>query len=48
MELVARIQMAMEAGGIAKSVFMILQAFTELRRLASVPEADGEYGGILV
>ena len=28
-----------------KSSFIVLKALTELRRLASVPESDGEYGG---
>ena len=32
-------------GEYAKSSFIVFKALTELRRLASVPEADGEYGG---
>ncbi|MDR1586255.1 MAG: DEAD/DEAH box helicase [Treponema sp.] len=32
-------------GEMAKSSIFIFKAFTELRRLASVPEAEGEYGG---
>ena len=38
--------MAVGLGGVGKNTFMILQALTELRRLASVPEADGEFNGI--
>jgi len=33
------------SGGYAKSSFLVFKALSELRRLASVPEADGEYGG---
>ena len=33
------------SGGYAKSSFIVFKALSELRRLASVPEADGEYGG---
>ncbi|MCL1992796.1 MAG: DEAD/DEAH box helicase [Spirochaetes bacterium] len=34
------------AGGeYPKASFLVFKALTELRRLASVPEADGEYGG---
>jgi superfamily II DNA or RNA helicase len=32
-------------GEYPKASFIIFKALTELRRLASVPEADGEYGG---
>ncbi|MDR0760338.1 MAG: DEAD/DEAH box helicase [Treponema sp.] len=32
-------------GEMAKSSILIFKALTELRRLASVPEAEGEYGG---
>jgi SNF2 family DNA or RNA helicase len=32
-------------GEVAKSSIIIFKALTELRRLASVPEAEGEYGG---
>ncbi|MDR2134504.1 MAG: DEAD/DEAH box helicase [Treponema sp.] len=32
-------------GEMAKSSIIIFKALTELRRLASVPEAEGEYGG---
>ncbi|MDR3138824.1 MAG: DEAD/DEAH box helicase [Treponema sp.] len=32
-------------GEVAKSSILIFKALTELRRLASVPEAEGEYGG---
>ncbi len=46
MELKARIELALQRDGVAKSAFVILQAFTELRRLAGVPEADGEFGGV--
>ncbi len=42
-ELKAKVTMAVGLGGVAKNTFMILQALTELRRLASVPEADGEF-----
>ena len=45
-ELKERVKDAISQGGIAKNTFMILQALTELRRLASVPEADGAYPGI--
>ncbi|NCC63607.1 MAG: DEAD/DEAH box helicase [Spirochaetia bacterium] len=45
-ELKHKVSSAVSQGGIAKNTFMILQALTELRRLASVPEADGEYPGI--
>jgi SNF2 family DNA or RNA helicase len=34
-----------ENGDIEKSSFIVLKALTELRRLASVPEANGEYAG---
>ena len=33
------------SGSYAKSSFIVFKALSELRRLASVPEADGEYGG---
>jgi superfamily II DNA or RNA helicase len=42
-ELKRRIDAAVGAQGIKKSAFVILQALTELRRLAGVPEADGEF-----
>ena len=45
-ELKQKVSGAVSQGGIAKNTFMILQALTELRRLASVPEADGGYPGI--
>lgn len=45
-ELKAKVTMAVGLGGVGKNTFMILQALTELRRLASVPEADGEFNGI--
>ncbi|MDR2483735.1 MAG: DEAD/DEAH box helicase, partial [Treponema sp.] len=34
-----------EKGDFAKSSIVIFKALSELRRLASVPEAEGEYGG---
>jgi SNF2 family DNA or RNA helicase len=34
-----------DKGEMAKSSIIIFKALTELRRLASVPEAEGEYGG---
>ncbi len=46
LELKARIELAVTREGVAKSAFLILQALTELRRLAGVPESDGEYGGV--
>lgn len=46
LELKASISAAIRTEGLAKSAFLILQAFTELRRLAGVPEADGEFGGV--
>jgi len=33
------------SGSYSKSSFIVFKALSELRRLASVPEADGEYGG---
>jgi superfamily II DNA or RNA helicase len=33
------------SGEYPKASFVVFKALTELRRLASVPEADGEYGG---
>ncbi len=45
-ELKAKVTAAVGLGGVGKNTFMILQALTELRRLASVPEADGEFNGI--
>jgi len=45
-ELKAKVTMAVGVGGVGKNTFMILQALTELRRLTSVPEADGEFNGI--
>jgi len=44
LELKDKITAALIHEGPAKSAFMILQALTELRRLASVPEADEAYG----
>lgn len=44
LELKDKIAAALEKDGPTKSAFMILQALTELRRLASVPEADEAYG----
>ena len=46
LELKERITHAVSRDGVNKSAFMILQALTELRRLAGVPEADGEYEGV--
>jgi len=37
-----RIQEAIEVNGINKASFLILQAMMELRRLAGIPEDDGE------
>ncbi len=45
-ELKEKVTSAISLGGVAKNTLMILQALTELRRLASVPEADGAYPGI--
>jgi superfamily II DNA or RNA helicase len=45
-ELKAKVKSAVALGGVAKNTFIILQALTELRRLASVPEADGEFPDI--
>ena len=45
-ELLRRVEQTIAAEGIHKSSFVILQAFTELRRLASIPEADGEYAAV--
>lgn len=44
-ELKERIEKAIALDGLFKSSFLILQALTELRRLAGVPEADGEFLG---
>ncbi len=44
--LAAEIRIAIERDGMPKSMFMILTAMNELRRLASIPEADAEYGGV--
>ncbi|POR04041.1 hypothetical protein AU468_04300 [Alkalispirochaeta sphaeroplastigenens] len=44
--LFAGLQGEIKQKGMQKSMFMILQALNELRRLASIPEADAEYGGI--
>jgi superfamily II DNA or RNA helicase len=41
--LAARIKAAIAAEGIFKASFLILQALGELRRLACIPEDDGEY-----
>ncbi|MFP4268414.1 MAG: DEAD/DEAH box helicase [Spirochaetaceae bacterium] len=40
-----KIQEAIEKKGFFKSSFLILQAMAELRRLAGIPEEDGEYPG---
>lgn len=45
-EIKDRIARAVELEGIHKSSFLILQGLTELRRLAGVPEADGEFAGV--
>lgn len=42
-ELKRRINEAVNKQGIFKSAFLILQALTELRRLAGIPEADGGF-----
>jgi superfamily II DNA or RNA helicase len=43
-ELKVALERSMSGEGLAKSRFLILQAFTELRRLASVPEAEWDSG----
>lgn len=48
MELRDKIQIARDMYGPTKSIFMTLQAIMELRRLASVPEADDEYADGLI
>jgi superfamily II DNA or RNA helicase len=40
-----KIREAIEKNGILKASFVILQAMAELRRLAGIPEEDGEYPG---
>lgn len=40
-ELAREISQTIEQDGLNKSIFLVLQALTELRRLASVPEAQG-------
>ncbi|MEI6387200.1 MAG: DEAD/DEAH box helicase [Spirochaetota bacterium] len=45
LELKAEIDTAIASGGIRKSSFLILTAFSELRRLASVPEAGNSMVG---
>ena len=40
-----KISEAIAKNGIFKASFLILQAMAELRRLAGVPEEDGEYPG---
>jgi superfamily II DNA or RNA helicase len=45
-ELKERIRHLMDTEGAHKAAFEILKALTELRRLAGVPETDGEYGGV--
>ena len=45
-ELKQRVSTSVMRDGVQKSSFLILQALGELRRLAGVPEADGEYEGI--
>lgn len=44
-ELKARVTGAIGAQGLKKSSFIILQALSELRRFAGIPEAEGEYAG---
>ena len=46
LELKAKVDRAIAEGGFAKSGFLILSAMTELRRLASVPEALGDWQGV--
>ena len=40
-----KIREAIEKNGIFKASFLVLQAMAELRRLAGIPEEDGEYPG---
>ncbi|MFP4364862.1 MAG: DEAD/DEAH box helicase [Spirochaetia bacterium] len=40
-----KIQEAIRRSGVFKASFIILQAMAELRRLAGIPEEDGEYPG---
>jgi superfamily II DNA or RNA helicase len=40
-----KIREAIEKNGIYKASFLVLQAMAELRRLAGIPEDDGEYPG---
>ncbi|MEX2443606.1 MAG: DEAD/DEAH box helicase [Alkalispirochaeta sp.] len=40
-----KIREAVEKNGVFKASFIILQAMAELRRLAGIPEDDGEYPG---
>jgi superfamily II DNA or RNA helicase len=46
LELKEKVSQAVGREGIGKSSFLILQALTELRRLAGIPEADGEFDGV--
>jgi superfamily II DNA or RNA helicase len=46
LELKAKVDRTIAEGGFAKSGLVILAAMTELRRLASVPEADGAWQGV--
>lgn len=46
LELKAAVDRALDADGIGKSGMLILAAMTELRRLATVPEADGLWQGV--
>ncbi len=46
LELKEHVTQAVGKEGIGKSSFLILQALTELRRLAGIPENNGEYDGV--
>ncbi len=46
LELKDKIERAVARDGFAKSGMLILAALTELRRLASIPEAEGEWSGV--
>ncbi len=46
LELNERVRRIMARDGIHKGAFEIMLAMAELRRLAGVPESDGEYGGV--
>lgn len=45
-ELQEKIQISFIQEGFPKTIFKVFQALTELRRLAGVPETEGEYGGV--